>query len=211
MTQFHINETRKKQTDPVNKQILDEKRKELLELIRSGRLIVKDIGDAFHIKQVVEEIKRFPDTSKLVVFIDGLYNLEVGEKAKSIREENIERARQIKALVDTYRIPILTTGELRKKAKDEGKDKVPTQNDLMETGKFLYNANVAWLLYGKYEDLRSDEPMLTLEFIKNKLSDFKGIQHLSFKRATGTMSECTLNVTNLQPKKPVFNDGGGLE
>ena len=141
-----------------------------------------------------------------------LYNLEVGDKFKGgIREENIERARQVKQLVDPHRIPILTTGDLRKKTKEEGKDKAPTVHDLMETGKFAYNANVVWMLYGKTEDLKSDEPTLTLEYVKNKLSDYKGIQYLLFKRATGTMSEVPSLSQSQQPSGLLFSDGGGLE
>lgn len=212
MTQFHINEVRKRLDDPAKKAILDGQRKCLIDLVRSRRLIVKDIAEVSHIEDLVSVIEAFPGMDKLVVFIDGLYNLEVGDKFKGgIREENIERARQIKALVDTFRIPILTTGELRKKSKEEGKDKAPTVHDLMETGKFAYNANVVWMLYGKSEDLKSDEPTLTLEFVKNKLSDFKGIQYLSFRRATGTMREVPAILTDLQPRKPLFEDGGGLE
>lgn len=211
MTQLGINDTHKQQTDPVKKLALERGRKEILALARSGRLIVKDTSEVCTIDELKTVIQGIPDKSKLVVFIDGLYNLEVGDKFKGgIREENIERARQVKLLVDHYGIPILTTGELRKKTKDERKDKVPTVHDLMETGKFAYNANVVWLLYGKTEDLKSDEPTLTLEYVKNKLSDYKGIQFLTFKRATGTMSEVSIiQVAHQPPTGPLFSDGGG--
>jgi hypothetical protein len=81
----------------------------------------------------------------------------------------------------------------------------------METGKFAYNANVVWLLYGKAEDLKSDEPVLTLEYVKNKLSDYKGIQYLTFKRATGTMNEVPAFLQVLPTNGPLFNAGGGLD
>lgn len=210
MTQLSINYTHKQQTDPVKAGVLKKARRNIIDLARSGRLIVKDTTEVYSIDQLKAEIQAFPDKSKLVVFIDGLYNLEVGDKFRGgIREENIERARQVKLLVDMYRLPILTTGELRKKTKEEGKDKVPTMHDLMETGKFAYNANVVWMLYGKTEDLKSDEPTLTLEYVKNKLSDYKGIQYLTFKRATGTMSEVPIIQLAQPPAGPLFSDGGG--
>jgi hypothetical protein len=212
MTQLSINDTHKQQTDPVKANVLMDGRKNLIDLARSGRLIVKDTSEIYKAEQLVAEIKGYQDKSNLVVFIDGLYNLEVGDKFRGgIREENIERARQVKQLVDTYRIPILTTGELRKKTKEDGKDKAPTVHDLMETGKFAYNANVVWLLYGKAEDLKSDEPVLTLEYVKNKLSDYKGIQYLTFKRATGTMNEVPAFLQVLPTNGPLFNAGGGLD
>jgi replicative DNA helicase len=215
LTGYNINDVRKKQNDSVKKAHLDEKREEIIKLIESGRLVIKDVAEVQHVKDLEKEIKAITDKSKLMVFIDGLYNLEVAEKAMGIREENIERARIIKQLVDTYRIPIFTTGELRKKAKEEGKDKAPTLNDLMETGKFAYNANVVWLLYGKQEDLKTPEPMLTLEYVKNKLSDYKSEQVLVFKRSTGTITEISLSDASSgfgleRPKTPLFEDNGGL-
>lgn len=212
MTQLSINDTSKKQADPVKAKDLSDGRKALLDLVRSGRLIVKDTAEVSDVDQLRAEIIRVPDKSKLVVFIDGLYNLEVGEKFKGgIREENIERARQVKQLVDIYRMPILTTGELRKKTKEEGKDKAPTVHDLMETGKFAYNANVVWLLYGKVDELKGVQPALTLEYVKNKLSDFKGIQSLEFTRVTGTMKEIPTILSTPQNRGPLFSDGGSLD
>jgi len=169
-TQFHINDVRKKQVDVIRKIGLDNARSEIIDLVRNQRLILKDISHVTHIDHIEAEIKKVADQSKLVVFIDGLYNLDV-TASKNIREENIERAKKVKVLVDTYRIPIITTGELRKKSKEENKDKTPTMHDVMETGKFVYNANIVWMLYGKAEELKSATPTLTLEYVKNKLSD----------------------------------------
>ncbi len=199
LTGQSINQVRK----GIQKGKLQPGREKLLSLVDEKRLIVKDIGEINNIEQLKQDIESITDHSNIVVVIDGLYNLEVGDRFKGgIREENIERARQIKELVDIYRIPVLTTGELRKKTKEEGKDKAPTVHDLMETGKFAYNANVVWLLYGKVNELKSDEPALTLEYVKNKLSDYKGEQTLIFTRGTGTMRE-------LPSMK--LSDGGDLE
>jgi replicative DNA helicase len=211
MTQLIINDTHKQQTDPIKAKSLKDARNNLLELIRSGRLIVKDTAEICTSDQLISEIQNYEHKDKLVVVIDGLYNLLVGENFKGDkRVENIERARVVKYLVDAYRIPLITTGELRKKTKDEKKDKEPVIDDLMETGKFAYNANVVWLLYGKSDDLKTAEPTLTLEYKKNKLSDYKGIQYLTFKRATGTMKELSSFIQIPRPPAgPLFSDGGG--
>ena len=108
-TQFNINDVKKKQVDAVKKVELNNSRSEILELVRDQRLILKDISHVNHISHIEDEIKKIADPSKLAVFIDGLYNMDVSA-SKSIREENIERAKQVKVLVDTYRIPIMTTG-----------------------------------------------------------------------------------------------------
>ena len=196
LTSMGINEVKKPKLKPSLQPFLNSKRKVLLDYIKNGRLILKDIESVNHIDQLESEIKKAEDLNNLVVFIDGLYNLEVSE-SNTIREENIERARKVKYLVDVYRVPIFTTGELRKKTQDQGKDKAPTIHDLMESSKYAYNANIVWMLYGKSEDLRSSMPELTLEYAKNKLSSFKGIQKLIFERGTGTMNEQPLLANTL--------------
>jgi hypothetical protein len=212
MTGLKINSLQKRIDNPVEKELRQEKRGEFLKHIESGRLIIKDLEEVTHVSHIEAELKKVKDPGKLIVFIDGLYNLQV-ESSGGIREENIERASVIKRLVDVYRIPLFTTGELRKKTKGEGKDKNPVLSDAMETGKFGYNANVAWLLYAKSDELKNDISSLTLEYAKNKLSSFKGTQNLSFIRATGTMEENNLCVS-LPVGTPFANineDGGELD
>jgi hypothetical protein len=52
------------------------------------------------------------------------------------------------------------------------------------------NANVIWLLYLSNPDtINEPDQILELEFAKNKLSDFKGIQYLDFHRSTGSIHE----------------------
>ncbi|MCZ7616597.1 MAG: hypothetical protein M5T52_24300 [Ignavibacteriaceae bacterium] len=141
-------------------------------------------------------------SKKLVVFIDGLYNLEVNANSnQGIRIENIERAQKVKEIVDTFRIPLLSTGELRKKMKNEGKKTKPTLHDLMETGKYAYNANVVWLLSQISSQPLTNIDTLTLDFAKNKLSDFKGEQYLIFDRPTGTIREAI----NYVPMEKIVN------
>lgn len=196
LTGMGINEVKKPKLKPSLQPFLNSKRKVLLDYIKDNRLMLKDIESVSHIDQLENEIRKAKDLNNLIVFIDGLYNLEVSE-SNTIREENIERARKVKFLVDVYRVPIFTTGELRKKTQDQGKDKAPTIHDLMESSKYAYNANIVWMLYGKSEELRSSMPELTLEYAKNKLSSFKGIQKLIFERGTGTMNEQPLLANTL--------------
>ncbi len=127
----------------------------------------------------------------MVVIIDGLYNLEVSNGSREgIRQENIERAQKVKRLVDIYDIPVFTTGEFRKKQKGESENKRPTIDDLMETGKFAYNANCVLLLYPEDQKSKNDaEVNLILEFAKNKISEFKGKQELTFERAKGKIKQ----------------------
>jgi hypothetical protein len=202
LSQLHINKIQKPQLDPLNFDKIVYARNKFLDLVDTDRLIVKDLGDITHIDQLKTVITSFTDLSKLVVFVDGLYNLEVtADGNQGIRIENIERAQKVKQIVDTYKIPFLSTGELRKKMKNEGKKTKPTLHDLMETGKYAYNANVVWLLSSHTVDPLTKVDTLSLEFAKNKLSDFKGEQYLVFDRPTGTIRE-----SNIVPISVMLND-----
>ena len=191
LTKAEINRVRKpKKLSQIENISLEKNREYILNLIDSRRLRLLDLSDVTHIDDVERELKGRTDLDKFVVFIDGLYNLSVSTDARGIREENIERAQRIKALVDTFHVPVISTGELRKKTVEIKKDKHPTIHDLMETGKFAYNANVVWLLYAdKADDLQSSKPVLQLEFAKNKLSDYKGIVEIEFDRSKGVVTE----------------------
>jgi len=214
LSQLHINKIQKPQIDPANFNKIVDARNKFLDLVDTGRLIVKDLGDITHIDQLQSIITGVNDLTKLVVFVDGLYNLEVtADGNQGIRIENIERAQKVKQIVDTYKIPFLSTGELRKKMKNEGKKTKPTLHDLMETGKYAYNANVVWLLSSHIVDPLTNVDTLSLEFAKNKLSDFKGEQYLVFDRPTGTIRESNIVSTSimLNDYDEDFDLGGEIE
>ena len=164
---------------------------ELARLADDGRLYIKDLSDVTNFNQAEAVVRELYEQGNLAVFIDGLYNLEVEGNGGGIRETNIERANKLKLLVDTYRIPLICTAELRKKTKEEGKDKPPTVSDLMETGKFGYNANVVWLLYPENfsESKGADQFMIKLDYAKNKLSHYKDYQTLIFEKKKGIIRE----------------------
>jgi hypothetical protein len=202
LSQLHINKIQKPQIDPNNFNKIVDARDKFLDLVDTGRLIVKDLGDITHIDHLQSIITGVNDLSKLVVFVDGLYNLEVtADGNQGVRIENIERAQRVKQIVDKFKIPFLSTGELRKKMKNEGKKTKPTLHDLMETGKYAYNANVVWLLSSHIVDPLTNMDTLALDFAKNKLSDFKGEQYLLFDRPTGTIRE-----SNIVSMSSMLND-----
>jgi hypothetical protein len=121
-TKFHINEVKKPQVNSNSFITLQAHRQRLLDLIKNERLIVKDLAEVNHMDHLVKQIDEYPDHDNLIVMVDGLYNLEVGAgKNEGIRVQNIEKANKIKLITDKYRIPLISTGELRKKMKGESK------------------------------------------------------------------------------------------
>ena len=190
LTRFEINEVKRKQESVAKGKKIVEVYEKLKDYARNGRLDIKDLSEINHINNLETEIRKRAGDN-LFVAIDGLYNLEIGKSYSGIREENIERAQKVKSLVDIYRLPIICTGELRKRTPSQSQKKTPTRDDLMETGKFAYNATVIWLLYPEnieqFEE--TPEPMLRLKFEKNKLSSFTGCQKLKFIKAKGIIKE----------------------
>lgn len=189
-TRLNLNQIQKRQANEGDAKNITQAYNVLYNLWKEGRLDIKDIAEVSDIGILEEEIKKQADKG-LFVFIDGLYNLDIGGKFGGLREENIDRANKVKALVDTYKIPIITTGELRKKQRGEGKNPKPDIHDLMETGKFAYNANLVLLLYAdNIEAYKEDaEPMMIMDYAKNKLSYYKGFQKVKFIRAKGIIEE----------------------
>lgn len=192
LSTLNLNQLQRKQPTDIAQQLLKDAYDTLIQLSTGGRLDIRDISEIHNVKTLEALIKKQKNRENLIVVIDGLYNLEVSDKARSIREDNIERANRIKALVDTYQIPIICTGELRKRGKSKSNgDDSPDLADMMETGKFAYNANAVLLLYPENRESYKydEEPILVVDYGKNKLSSFKGIQQMKFKTAKGIVEE----------------------
>lgn len=201
MAGLPINACQKPRDQTSDKEILiDNVYAELIDMSKNGRLFLYDIGSVNHINGFRNIVMEHSD-KKLIIAIDGLYNLQVGDGIGygGIREENIERANQVKALVDLHKIPVLTTAEVRKPS-GKSPDR-PTLHDLMESSKFAYNANLVWILHppalskeeksvfkDEVEKFNQErEPVINLWFEKNKMSEFKGCIELQFTKKTGTM------------------------
>lgn len=194
-----INDTQYRHND--DKQNTIDRAYETLEtLADSGRLTIYDqesINTLDEIEALI--LKHTAGDKKIIVAIDGLYNATVPGQQGSIREENIERANSIKRMADVYGIPILCTAEVRKSETGKtGKERTkPTLSDIMESGKYLFNAKVIWLLY-PYQYLNkstdqpdeyeySDSPAMILEYAKNKLNSERGKYTYTFDRSYSYM------------------------
>lgn len=211
LTGLPINACQRPQTIGTDKgSVIDNVYAELIDLSKESRLFLYDIGSVFHINGFKNIILEHSD-KKLIVAIDGLYNLQVGDGKGygGIREENIERANQVKAMVDMWKIPVLTTAEVRKP--QDKKITRPTLHDLMESSKFAYNANLVWILHPPALDKKNEafrdeverfnqesEPTINLWYEKNKMSEFKGCIELIFEKRTGSMTLVKNAVTSFE-------------
>lgn len=197
MAEVEINRVQKfKKLDPEESHRVNNAYDKLKDLAESGRFFLEDISNIDNVDALESYISNTLKTrDKLFIAIDGLYNLGVGSEADGIRVENIERANRIKGIVDTYNVPILCTGELRKQTKQKQNQKTPpapTIDDLMETGKFAYNSNLVLLLYPENTadfEAEADEIKLCCKYAKNKLSWYRRTDTLLFKRKYSIMEE----------------------
>jgi hypothetical protein len=165
--------------------VLEMAYRRLIDLSGDKRLFIYDQSKINHVNDV-EKYMRRKLGKPLFVIIDGLFNLDVDEDVSSgIREKNIARANALKRLADTYRIPVICTAELRKNTKKEA-NKPPIVDDIMETGKFKYNANLILLIYPEKMDMdiydNEEDPTIEIKYAKNKLSHYRRTDLATFHR-----------------------------
>jgi replicative DNA helicase len=161
----------------------------VLEIANKKRFFIYDIEtiDSFdmmilHLNKILKNLNK-----KVFIMLDGVLNLDVSTKTKSddLRVQGIVRANLLKQLADKNNLALTSTIELGKR-KNDNKYKEPTYQDIMETGKFAYNAKLILLL--SWNDL-VEESSNTIypkcRFAKNKFTGFKGSLHLEFNRGSG--------------------------
>ena len=190
LTQININTVQFKQKDQKDAADLSKAYEFLRQSIASMRLDIKDAMDVWSMNAIELDLRQHPNLKNLVVAIDGLFNVDVAEEKDSIRETNIERAIGLKMLTQEFMLPVLATAEIRK-AVAGAKKTERTIHDIMESGKFGYNADVVWIMETIDPEAAKDQSVIEvkLKFEKNKLSDYKKNTKLSFYKAKSTFRE----------------------
>jgi hypothetical protein len=181
-TGIAITPMQKMQKDSTNQRKIKAAYDAIIDLYRKKRLMIFDQGNLHHINQIsalAQDLK----PRRFFFAVDGIFNIDVGDYAYK-REENIERANELKRISDVYQIPVISTAEVRKSI-NKGSVRTLTLDDIMETAKYVYNANVVWLLSGNGEN----EISLTLNYAKNKLEKFKKTQSLIYQPDFGKVFE----------------------
>jgi len=187
-----INQVRFKLANPADEAALDTAYAQLNKWFKEGRIDIRESTAHLTMSRIQSEIQMHENRSKLVVFIDGLYNVPVDTDSGSLREENIDRANQVKQIVKLFAIPVIATAEFRKQGRDESNSgkKERTIQDIMESGKYGYNADLIVLLTPKDPDNYGSEaePIIIADFGKNKLESFRGKMEFKFIRAKSVMA-----------------------
>jgi len=148
---------------------------------------------------------------KVFVMIDGLFNVDVdGSEGEDLRSVNMKRANLVKFFSDHYDILVMASVELRKRDARYGY-KEPGMSDIMESGKFAYNAKlVIMLCFDNDQEIDDDVVYTKAKFVKNKISSFRGSKYLKFHRPSGFITEnATKEQFDAQFKKNDENSFGG--
>lgn len=141
--------------------------------------------------KIKELLIMLPEGTKLAVFVDNFYDITVDSKSFSGNDKAKyeHTADEVKRWAIQYDIPVVCTAELRKL----NGNKRPTVDDLRETTKIAYEANLVGLLYNEvgimeenanlywiHEDSEEKMPVIEFRFGKNKFGSFKGTRFYEF-------------------------------
>ena len=179
------NQVQKGHDSPITYAKMKKAHNDLMSFVALRRLAIKDLSEISDMDDLELEIRRRAGDD-FIVFIDGLNNLRTGDLVL----EQVDKANRIKQWIDTYRIPVFCTVNLRKPA---GDGRGPNLADVTEIEHY-WNAASAVLFLIENQKVNadrgaSDPVQLTLKFEKNKLSDFKGAVQLIFMPSTGVVAE----------------------
>lgn len=159
--------------------------KEIEELIESERLLIKNNEEIKNIVSLDKDIEKVKaKNNKLVVFIDALYNLETEKGRSDIRGDNIDRANKIKEMYNKYKVPFILTGEVQKNVSGR-----LTRNNIMESGKYVYNAHTIITIYPNEDESKGEEAeekfkrmtnlaKATINIDKNKITGITGTREV---------------------------------
>lgn len=162
----------------------------LRNLMRDGRLVLKDSNDGSTLAYAESLIKYYKDkypTRNIVYILDNFHKLnDYSSEDERIRFKSLSQA--AKSLATKYHIPVICTMEYTKLPAGVK----PTNNNIAETVQIEYDANVIAHLYNESHELGIEAaektglthnymfngqlnklPVIELYIGKNKVSDFK--------------------------------------
>jgi hypothetical protein len=184
LTNISITQMQKRQGNNQDQKKIFAAYQKIISMHKEGRLEIYDQSNLSNFNQLAQIAERLAG-KQFFFAIDGIFNISVGNFNQK-REENIERANMLKAIADQYEIPVIGTAEVRKSIQKQETRKL-SLDDIMESAKFAYNANLVWLLSETSNE--NDQVSLNLKYAKNKLTGFKKSQNLIYLPYIGKITE----------------------
>lgn len=139
-----------------------------------------------------------PKSTRIMIVFDSFSDLRSRDYRGDKEEEHI--ARTVKEWTNEYDCIVLGTAHMRK---SNGK-KRPTRDDIRGANTLEYEADLIWLLYNEVKvekeganvywieaDNPHKQPVLELDFSKNKITDYDGVLFYHFSPARNFITEAT--------------------
>jgi replicative DNA helicase len=158
-----------------------------------------------HARKVQMYVRAYDPEYNIIIGIDSLSDMVFASKNfKTDKELNDYIAKEVKRwAVTELKAPIFGSLHLRKL----NQNRRPTVDDVKESGKYIYEASVLFLVHNDvsknkqaatiyYNEDDTDEkmPILELDWAKNKKSAYKGKTHHYFTPNYSKISECSTDV-----------------
>ena len=193
---------------------LDKRERGLQELVNANtQFMIQDTEDVpnletllDHMKKVQLYVKSFDPDNNIIVAIDSIADLTVDSKKFNTDRERIDYISKTikKAANNELKIPILGTYHLRK-LNHNGR---PTLDDVKESGRLVYEASMVFLVFNDvsknkeaanvFSSLENNEykqPVIELDWAKNKKSSYKGRTYHYFIPDCSKVIECDETVS----------------
>lgn len=154
-----------------------------------------------HMRKVQLYVKSFDPDNNIIVAIDSIADLTVDSRKFNTDRERIDYISQtVKTAANVdLKIPILGTYHLRK-LNHNGR---PTLDDVKESGRLVYEASMVFLVFNdvsknkeaasvfsSMEDNEYKQPIIELDWAKNKKSSYKGRTYHYFIPDCSKVIEC---------------------
>lgn len=177
--------------DGDKRSILQKAWEDVAGLQMNGRLLIYDRADIKTMDEVEYLIaKEKKNPGNLIVCIDACLKIELNERKLRGIEADDYRADFLDYLAIKYKVPLLTTHELRKRNLDDT-NTLPTMDDTKGSGRYGFNAKFGAIVYPtnrpKWKAGLSNH--VTCYVDKNKLMDKTGSAWIVFDRAYNFMGE----------------------
>ena len=163
---------------------------------------IKNIDEMYeYIKQVVNYVKAIDPDNNVVIAIDSIKDVKLSDRYPKMtsNERADEVARTIKEWSIELGLIILASMHLRKL----NGNRRPIRDDLKDSNTLEYEASVIWLLfndvsknkqaakiYHRNSDESEKEPILEMDWSKNKVSSYKGRTFNYFSPEFSRAVEC---------------------
>lgn len=188
-------------------QLLDKRREGIENLkAQSNKMMVLDSQDIKSDKdlrqsiyQIYNYIKSMDEEANIVVAVDGLKDINFTEMNLSENEKVDQASRFLKDISVELDIIVMSTMHLRKL----NGNRRPTTEDLKDSNRLEYESDVIFLvyndvsrnkdaakIYSRVNDDSPKQPILELDWAKNKISSYKGRTFCYFSPEYSKSIEC---------------------